>query len=185
MKIGLVGEAPNDTLAIKNLLERRYTDAKFEFVSLLQIINGSGLDSQKTKRFLRIEYETQKPDIVVFIRDLDATWPNRPKYYTRQEYFSNSNSVVDKKGIFLLNIFEIEALILADINTFNSLYDTKNVEFENVMTISEPKEVLKKITSKYCISDNPIIFKKLNYDELLKCLYFKKFIKKLDRQLLS
>lgn len=184
MKIGLVGEAPSDTLAVKNLLERRYSDINFQFAPLLQFINGSQLDSQKTKRFLRNEYEIQKPDIVIFIRDLDATLPNRTKLAERQDYFINSNSVVDKKGILFLHIFEIEALILADINTFNAIYNTKVEEIENAMSIEEPKEVLKKFTSKYSISHNPEIFKELQYDNLMKCTYFKNFIRKLDKRLL-
>lgn len=49
MKIGLVGEAPNDTQALKNLLVQRYHEDNFEFVFLIQRINGSNLDSQKTK----------------------------------------------------------------------------------------------------------------------------------------
>jgi hypothetical protein len=86
MKIGLVGEAPNDTESIKNLLEKRYTG--LEFVSMLKIINGSNLDSQKTKRLLRVEYQQQKPDIVIFIRDLDSTLPNKSKLYERKNYFT-------------------------------------------------------------------------------------------------
>ena len=80
MKIALVGEAPNDTLSIKYLLEKRYKT--FNFFSMLKIINGSSLDSQKTKRLLRIEFQIEKPDLVIFIRDLDSTLPN--KYHLRQ-----------------------------------------------------------------------------------------------------
>ena len=86
MKIGLVGEAPNDVKSIRNLLIKKYSD--FEFVFMLQRINGANLDSQKTKRFLRIEYENQKPDIVIFIRDLDSLLPNIKKLYERKDYFS-------------------------------------------------------------------------------------------------
>lgn len=183
MKIGLVGEAPNDTTAIKNLLEKKYRNDEFSFFFMLQNFNGSNLDSQKTKRFLRIEFETEKPDIVIFIRDLDSTWPNKNQYYKRQEYFSDSNSVVDKKGIFLLNIYEIEALILADIETFNSIYSTSIAPFPNVMIISEPKELLENSTKKYCISDNPEIFEKINFDNVLNCIYFNNFIKKFNRKI--
>jgi hypothetical protein len=184
MKIGLVGEAPNDTQSIKNLLISKYADLDFFF--MLQRINGASLDSQKTKRFLRIEYETQKPDIVIFIRDLDAILPNRKKLYERKDYFTSSNRVVDKKGIHLLHIYEIEALILADINTFNEIFkvDIKNVD--NVMKISEPKEYLRERASDYNESKNPEIFEELVFDEVLSnCEYFSRFINNFDKILLE
>jgi len=180
MKIGLVGEAPNDTQSIKNLLEKRYSNNNHEFVFMLQIINGANLDSQKTKRFLRIEYELQKPDIVIFIRDLDAVLPNKKKLYERKEYFTNSNNVIDKKGIPLLHIYEIEALILTDVATFNNKYGAKLEEVPNVMTIPEPKEYLKKASKKYSESHNADIFRLLDFDKTLNCEYFRRFIKKLD-----
>ncbi|TAE36431.1 MAG: hypothetical protein EAY66_07225 [Sphingobacteriales bacterium] len=97
MKIGLVGEASNDTQSIKNLLLKKYTDTSYEFVFMLQRINGSSLDSQKTKRLLRIEFELQKPNFVIFIRDLDSTLPNKSKLDDRKIYFNNSNNIVIKE----------------------------------------------------------------------------------------
>ena len=184
MKIGLVGEAPNDTQSIKNLLQKRYTDKKYEFVFMLQRINGSNLDSQRTKRFLRIEFESQKPDIVIFIRDLDSILPNKPKLYDRKNYFTSSNNVVNKRGIHLLHIYEIEALILSDIETFNKIYNTKIEKIDNVMSISEPKELLKNASKNYNESHNSEIFNKLDFDKVLECIYFKKFIKNLDKSLM-
>jgi hypothetical protein len=181
MKIGLVGEAPNDTQSIKNLLQKKYCVTKYDFVFMLNIINGSNLDSIKTKRFLRVEYETQKPDIVIFIRDLDAVLPNKEKLNDRKNYFTSSNNVVNKKGIYLLNIYEIEALILTDIALFNKIYDTDLQEIEDVMKISEPKEELKKASKKYNESHNPEIFKSIDFQKTLNCDYFNKFIKNFDK----
>ncbi|MCF6308591.1 MAG: hypothetical protein L3J09_11660 [Flavobacteriaceae bacterium] len=107
MRIGLVGEAPNDTQSMKNLMEKNY-DSGFEFFFMLDRINGSKLDSQKTKRFLRIEYKTKKPDLIIFIRDLDSVLPNELKLNGRKLYFTNSNRVVDKNGIYLLHIYEMK-----------------------------------------------------------------------------
>lgn len=183
MKIGLVGEAPNDTESMKNLLIKRYPVEKFHFFSMLQIINGSNLDSQKTKRFLRIEFEQQKPDIVIFIRDLDSTLSNREKLYERKNYFTSSNNVVNKKGIPLLHIYEIEALILTDVETFNTKYGSSIKKIDNVMSIEEPKEYLKKASKKYNESHNSDIFKIINFNKTLDCLYFEKFIKNLDKVL--
>jgi hypothetical protein len=178
MKIGLVGEAPNDTQSIKNLLLKKYTDTSYEFVFMLQRINGSSLDSQKTKRLLRIEFELQKLNFVIFIRDLDSTLPNKSKLDGRKIYFNNSNNIVDKRGIHLLHIYEIEALILADIETFNKIYKTQIKKFEDVMKVKEPKELLKKASKNYNESHNPEIFDKLNFNKVLECNYFENFIKK-------
>ena len=118
MIIGLVGEAPNDTLSVKNLLVNRFPENKYTYITLLNRVNGDNLEYQKIKRWLRIEFETKKPDIVIFIRDLDGLAHEKDKIKKRKEYFSEFNSVVNKKGIFLLHIYEIEALILTDILIF-------------------------------------------------------------------
>lgn len=183
MKIALIGEAPNDTQAIKNLLIKRYASGKYEFVFLLQRINGSNLDSQKTKRFLRVEFENQKPDLVIFIRDLDALLNDKSKLDERKFYFTEFNSVVDKKGFYLLNIFEIEALILADIDSFNVLYQTNIDTFLDVMLIQQPKELLKNASKHYNESHNGAIFEKLEFDKVMECKYFNDFIVELDKYL--
>ena len=183
MKIALIGEAPNDTQAIKNLLIKRYETGKYEFVFMLQRINGSNLDSQKTKRFLRVEFENQKPDLVIFIRDLDALLNDKSKLDERKFYFTEFNSVVDKKGFYLLNIFEIEALILADIDSFNVLYQTNIDTFLDVMLIQQPKELLKNASKHYNESHNGAIFEKLEFDKVMECKYFNDFIVELDKYL--
>ncbi len=147
---------------------------------MLNRFNGSNLDSQKTKRFLRIEFEDKKPDIIIFIRDLDSILPNKEKLAERKLYFSSSNSVVNKKGIYLLHVFEIEALILADIEIFNEIYNSDISHIDNPMLIKEPKEYLKKNSKGYCESDNPDIFQKIRFEKVINCEYFKLFISALD-----
>ncbi|MDB5133721.1 MAG: hypothetical protein JWP37_324 [Mucilaginibacter sp.] len=182
MKIGLVGEAPNDTTAIQNLLSRQYQH--LEFVTLLNRINGSMLDNGKAiSRLLRVEYEYQKPNIIIFIRDLDALESDRIAKKKRQDTFTYSNRIINHTGIHLLNIFEIEALILADIATFNDRYGCQIDEFEDPMLIPMPKEVLIEATrNKFTVSHNPELFSLLNF-EILKqnCRYFSLFIKKFER----
>lgn len=184
MRVGLVGEAPNDTSAIGDLISKRFSD--FTFFPMLNRINGSSLDSQKIKRFLRIEFEDKNPDVIIFIRDLDSILPNKEKLLERKKYFSESNSVVDNKGIFLLNIYEIEALILADINTFNNLFGTNINLNTDVMTIKEPKEFLKAFTNKYNESKNVEIFNQLEFNIVYdNCQYFNQFIKKFENLIKS
>ena len=181
MNIGLVGEAPNDTVSIQNLLEKKYDKEKFIFFSMLDRISGSHLDSQKVKRFLRIEFELKNPDIVVFIRDLDSTSIKGKNMVLRKSYFTSSNSVVNKKGVYLLHIYEIEALILSDIEVFNRIYEVDVSEISNPMLIEEPKEFLKSKSNKYCESDNPGVFEQIRIEKAMTCGYFKLFIKNFDR----
>ena len=179
MKIGLVGEAPNDTQAIKNLMKKRYRTG-YDFFFLLNNINGSDLDSQKIKRLLRKEYEIRKPDIIIFIRDLDSVIPNKQKVNERKRYFTNSNSVIDKTGVFLLHIYEIEAIILSDIEVFNRIYNCSLNFVDNPMEVEEPKEYLRNRVKEYNESHNPDIFNEIRFDKALKCKYFKSFISKFD-----
>lgn len=185
MKIGMVGEAPNDTNAIKNLLSKRYRFPEFTFYALLNNIHGSQLDNQKTKRLLRIEYENKKPDIVIFIRDLDGTLENNTTLKHRNEYFKASNKVVDKKGVFLLNIFEIEALIISDIETFNRFFNCQLTYEGDPMEVENPKEDLKNKCQQFKESFNPDIFEQLNLKTVRQnCSYFKAFILKFERKIL-
>ena len=181
MKVGLVGEAPNDTQSIKNLLEKRYSNEEYNFFFMLNNIHGSMLDNSKITGFLRKEFEFHKPDIVILIRDLDSVLPNFAKRRERQEFFSKSNSIVDRRGIRLLHIYEIEALIFTNLDIFNSIYNTNIEDVKDVMSITEPKEELKKASKKYKESDNPEIFLQMNFEKTLSCLYFEQFIKRFDK----
>ena len=184
MKIGLVGEAPSDTNAIKNLLSKKYPLGIYEYVAMLERINGSMLDNQKTKRLLRIEFENQKPDILIFIRDLDGTINKNTALADRKTFFRDFNRVVNKKGVLLLNIFEIEALLLADIQTFNTYFNS-NIEYlEDPMEKENPKEFLKDNCKKYDESFNPEVFALLDFDIVYNnCKYFKGFIKRFEKKL--
>ena len=62
MRIGLVGEAPNDTQAIQNLLEKQFSH---DFFFMLQRMNGAKLDCQKTKHLLRLEYQIHALSLVL------------------------------------------------------------------------------------------------------------------------
>lgn len=182
-RIGLVGEAPNDVDAIQGLLEKNF-EGRAEFFSLLRRIRGSELDHQGTLRRLRIEYEDTKPDIVIFIRDLDGLETDvdyKEKKAIKQAYFTKCKSVVNKNALYLLNIYEIEALILADIEAFNTFFSFSIVFTENPMLQAEPKEFLKQRCS-YKESDCPALFPHLRLEVIQKnCLYFDIFVKNLNK----
>lgn len=184
MKIGLVGEAPNDTNAIQNLLSKRYSSPDFIFYPLLNNIHGSDLDNQRAKNQLRIEYQITKPDIVIFIRDADGTVKNKSAIRNRKKYFSDFNSVVNKKGIFLLNIFEIEALIIADIEAFNRFFNCELKYEGDPMEVEHPKEDLRNKCHRFNESFNPEIFRQLTFETVRKnCRYFHQFIIKFEKRM--
>lgn len=175
MKIGLIGEYPTDVKAVAVLLRKEFGN-KIEPIALLSDIHGDNLNPEtnakgKLKRLLRIEFECEKPDLVIFIRDLDATplcEDYKEKLFRKKRYFTEYRSIVGKeKAIFMLNIYELEALIFANIEIFNKNYLADLQAVENIYLIKDPKEILKRAgNKKYNQSDNPTLFKLLEIDVL-------------------
>lgn len=176
-KIGLIGEDPNDTIAIKNLLLQRHTTG-LQFEQLLKRKRGYELNNPRYAAALKIEYDAKRPDFIIFIKDADALPSEREKIKEVEEWFSKLNKVVNNKGILLKNIYELEALILTDIDTFNKYYNVNIKYNKNVMFHKEPKEFLKlktKAQKQYQESHCPELFTKLNFDKVLTCSEFSKF----------
>jgi len=178
-RIGLIGEDPNDTLSIRNLLWQKYPGV-FQFKQLIRNKKGSQLNNTRTEVALKIEFEDYKPDHVIFIRDADALPTEKEKIDKIIAWFEKLNKTVKQKGILLINIYELEALILADIESFNRLYATSIQYSKNCMHQKEPKEFLMQKTAKnrkvYSESDCPNIFEHLKYDVVVtNCAYFKDF----------
>ncbi len=177
--IGLIGEDPNDTTSIKNLLLKKHPSG-LVFKQLLRNKRGNQLDNPKVAASLKIEFESAQPHFVLFIRDVDGLPTELVKIKKVDDWFNKLNLVVNDKGILLKNIYELEALILADIATFNKIYHTTISFTSNVMYQNDPKGFLMQKTSKtknqYKESHCPQIFDELNVDEILaKCSYFKTF----------
>lgn len=189
IKIGLVGEDPNDTASIDNLISPYYKQKGVKFIPLLKNIRGYQLDSiDKVKRALKIEFEDKRCDFVIYIRDSDAPFSDSKKINARKEWFRNLDRSTNKMGIFLLNIYELEALILADINGFNKIYKTKIKYSKNPSFEKDPKRFLmqKTINSprQYKESDCPEIFSKLNFLEIRKnCQFFNDFIESFQQKI--
>jgi hypothetical protein len=178
-KIGLIGEDPNDTLAIKNLLLQKHPD-NVHFKQLIKNKKGYQLDNARVGAALKVEFEEFNPKYVIFIRDADATATESAKLQKVRDWFNKLNPVVNNKGILLMNIYKLEALTLADITTFNTLYGTDIDYSKNVIYQKEPKEFLIQKTSKgrkvYSESHCPDIFTHLQIDMVKKnCTYFKQF----------
>lgn len=187
VKVGLVGEDPNDTLSIKNLLEKRYK-RRVQFYPLAKGIKGHQLDNPKIKRSLPIEFEDHECKFIVYIRDLDAFKSQDDKLQAKKKWFKDLDAVINSEGILLLNIWELEALIFGDMDTFNKIHGTNHKSQQNPMLIKDPKGVLKELTFKakkqYRESHCPEIFKQLNIDKIeASCSCFKDFITEFDAKL--
>ncbi len=190
IKIGLVGEDPNDTEAFKNLFKRKYTN-KFAYKSLLNGINGFQLDNPKCKRSFEAIVSHTDCKYFVFIRDLDGFRSEKRKVTKVKKWYDELNTICKGKGILLMNIWELEALVLADIEAFNLQYkiNPKEKIINDVEFIKEPKERLKKISQKgnkrYTENHISDIFNHLDFNKLIsKCAYFKNFVAEFDKKMI-
>jgi hypothetical protein len=178
IKVGLLGEAPHDTGALTNLLKQHFGDT-VHFFPLVNDIRGSQIEEQRIKRLLRREYEIEKPQIVIFIRDLDGLEDEKEKINLRKTYFSDFRTVVDNKAIFLLNIYAIEALILADIEAYNDCKSCSVPPVPDPMKEKKP-EVFLKQHSDYREGQLAGIFENLRLEVVRSnCRYFQSFFDEL------
>jgi hypothetical protein len=185
-KIGLVGEDWNDKESVKNILGRKFRS--HQFLHFLKHVGDTQLGGPKAARMLRVEFGSEAPSVVVFIRDLDGFETDHKKVQALQNYFDACNRTVEGKGLFLRNVQSIEALIFSDIETFNRIYGCVHRFKGDPTRIVQPKNRLKRLTkslpNKYHENDNPEIFKKLNPDTVMqRCAYFREFVQELDRRL--
>lgn len=183
LKIGMVGENPTDIGCISNLLRKKYTEDLTLF-PLLNGINGSNLENAKIKHQLRREYQYTKPAFILFIRDLDGLEDNNELLEKRWTYFKEFNTVVDKKGIFLLHIYELEALLLTDIALLNDYYKVNLNPIADCMKVEDPKGFLHRNIKKYFTGDNKALFSLLNYERVIEnCRYFDSFSQEFDKNI--
>lgn len=149
IRIGVIGENDNDVKAVAGLLKKNFPE-QFEFHRLLPNVNGSQLDDKKDNKLvtlLRREFEFAEIDYVLYIRDLDALVEDKEKLTFRKKRFRRFAKTVDKKAIFMLNIYEIEALILADFDSLKNFLNRSELAFENARAASiiEPDQFLEKL----------------------------------------
>ncbi|MEN9609952.1 MAG: hypothetical protein RLZZ628_766 [Bacteroidota bacterium] len=173
IKIGVVGEnSMNDSEALITLLRKKaFENIDFQFIT--KKLKGSGLDG--VKFFKLLEDEMVRFDKIIFIRDADGVLDEQilAKKHIRDEWFRKADKAIGGKGIFFLAIAEMEALILADINAFNTFYGTKQQFQGNPMMVEKPKETLKNWSDKskkgkYHETHAPDIFEKLDFETVYK-----------------
>jgi hypothetical protein len=151
IRIGIIGENENDTKAISALLKKNFPE-QFYFTQLLPGRNGSQLDDHKISKLLnalRREFEFEEIHYILYIRDLDTLISDKKQLTFRKNRFRRFAKVVNNQAIFMLNIVEIEALILADFDTFKKYKNEPNWQFDNssAAEIENPSDYLERNTS--------------------------------------
>jgi Domain of unknown function (DUF4276) len=182
IKIGIVGESPNDTSSIIILLKQKLS-VGIIYITLIKNMLGAQLDGRKAKSLLKREFEKNLPDIVVFIRDADGLDTDKQQIMNRKEWYNNMSKELNSTKILLLNIYELEALVFADISAFNAMFNTELKGDREVTRINQPKKELiyatdriKKYRKTYQEKDCARLFEKMNIDTVIKnCKYFAEF----------
>ncbi len=184
INIGLIGEDPNDTSAITNLMKQRY-DEGYRYLTLSQNKRGSQMFTDSALKSYNVEIRRKMPDHIIVIIDADAIITEEQKINAKKAAYRKIHTgLTCKSKLLLLNIYELEALILADINTFNNSYRSDINFTGSVMHKENPKGFLTSKTAKgkkYQESHCPELFKLLKFDIVIKkCPYFNAFINEFE-----
>lgn len=190
MKIGLIGESPNDTLAFINLFQRKYSDF-IEYKVFIQDYKGGNLDNIKPGSVmlnqLRYEYSCERPDFVVYIRDSDAL-ENDPEFADRLKSIYTLGDSVGQNVTYLICIFEMETLLLADTDCINNYYNTTfsypatTEDPADPMLKREPKELLIADCG-YKVNDCPALFSTIDFNKLLQVRFFSEFVTQFENRI--
>jgi hypothetical protein len=121
--IGIIGESKYDDEAMVNLFSKQYPHFYFKPLLANALVRGAHLYSPKFERMIKSELQSFDYHIVIFSIDLDDLETVGTKIRQKQEWFAKFDSL--GKNLLLLHIFEMEALILADIATFNQIFKTQ------------------------------------------------------------
>jgi hypothetical protein len=171
IKVGIVGEHPtNDSQALQVLLNK-VAKTDIHFSTYPKKFDGGQLDGQKFLRTLKVE--AQFLDWIILVRDLDGFLSHSIKLKEKEKWFQICNDISNNKGIFFLVVYEMEALILADIDSFNQYYGLKTKPIGNPLLKENPKELLEKLTAKtqkgkYDENDAIKIFQILDFNTIYK-----------------
>jgi hypothetical protein len=187
-RVGIAGEFKNDIDAISHLIHQKYQDSLI-FKNISPNLRGDDIVSPKGRRVIINNFKLHNCKFAICIRDLDGFITETDKIKNRLDWHSEIETEI-KESVLLLNIWELESLIFADIEVFNDLYKTKLNFKGDPEFVKEPKEELKRKTrnnkKEFHENDCPAIFKKLRFEVVFKnSKTFKKFIQELDKKLVA
>jgi len=172
-RVGIIGENyENDSKPLRNLLSRVFDKQKAVFIPILPKFEGNQLERiRKLLVALKSEIIRKRLDCLILVRDLDGLQSETEKVKIRNNWFKKVKDGTSKKCIPFLIIYELEALILSDIATFNKIYKTKYQPKGKPKFQKDPKGLLKKLTAHpkrtYHESHAADIFQEINHQELI------------------
>jgi hypothetical protein len=169
-KVGIIGEHPNnDAEAMMSLLARyKQKEVHFELVDVVKF-RGSNMDNHTFSNVLAMQLYGEGFDYVIVLRDLDFNKDKleKERIKDKDKWFAKVNKAIENIGLFFLIIYELEALMLCDLDTLNNYFKVEIAFNESPIKEKDPKGFLIKETiGKYDPSDASAIFKKLDFDKL-------------------
>ena len=164
-RIGILTEDyDNDGKGYRYLLEKEMGE-KAIFLPIIPTMRGKQLDNRKKMDgLIEKAFAQNKLDFILYIRDLDALPSDENAKTILQNWFSFVENIAN--GVSFMAIYESEALILADFETFCKIKKIKAQYKSNPMYQEEPKEYLKKYS--YHPNDLPKLFAQLNFGTIMK-----------------
>ena len=144
--IGVIGEHPNnDAEAIVALLQKYIVKEKWELQPCPLKIRGSQLDNLKLfAASVQSEKENENYECFIIVRDLDVERKekDKDKINKREKWFKNVSQILFQESFFFILIYELETLILCDLDTANSYFGSEITISELPIKINNPKEFL-------------------------------------------
>lgn len=188
IKVAIISEnGENDTEALRFLLNQHtfkddaHEKISVQFIPFLGRIKGSMWDNNDKGRIRGLIEEAcygHNPNLLLFVRDLDAFLSVIEKIETRKEWYNSLKHSANCPTLLYLAVQKIEALILADLkNAYGKKYN------DNPMFEPMPDKVIAKFG--YVKSKLVPIFKKMKIENVRQNhknheLSFDTFIKNLE-----
>ncbi len=172
IKMGILGENfENDAKAFAAFLTPQYV-GQIQFIPIGNTLNGGTPPIKKILQLLPAAKAKYKLDALLCMLDLDED--TTKKWAERHQWFNQISKGTDLKTIFFIVVMELEALILADIDTFNKVFKIGIKYTSNPKAENNPKAKLREWTGqgkskrKYEEKDANEIFAKLDFETVYK-----------------
>ncbi len=175
-KVGIIGEHPqNDAEAMIALLERYKQDnVCFELIDVKNF-RGSAMLNHTFAGVLASQIYGEDFDHLIVLCDLDFKKDKHKrendKIKDRDKWFIKVNKAINGIGVFFLIIYELEALMLCDLDTLCQFFQREFAFDGKPIEEKDPKGILQSATQKtnvkkYEERDAKAIFKKLNFEKI-------------------
>ena len=186
-RVGVVGESSFDTKAMRDLLDRQY-GRRAQFIDLALRLEGGQFDGRKAQTMFKLRYAAKQPDLVVIFRDLDGPADDKEMRRKRAAFFAEMDALVDGKGLPLVHIYTIEALLIAHIEVFQKKFGWQSRVPANPTTLTDPVQFLRDASRhsrrRYDKASCPDMMALVTYSFLTKrCRYFEAFDQALTARL--